>query len=473
MRARTLLITTLALLALLPAGSAAAAKSKFTIRGAGFGHGVGMSQYGAYGFALNGSGYRDILAHYYTGTAIGGVDPNRRVRVLLQSTGTASFTGARRAGRRRVSPSKTYYVRRRGAAVQLLSPRRRRMATYPAMRVTGRRGMVTLRGRAANGRVGGAYRGAIDFSPGAFSGVDAINSLSLDTYLRGVVPDESPPSWPIEALKAQAVAARTYAITGMKSGAGFDHYPDTRSQVYGGVAAEEASTNEAIAQTRGEVVTYDGVPVVTYFFSTSGGRTEDVENTPLGNEPRAWLKSVDDPYDDASPRHRWGPIRMTLRQADRKLGSLVKGAFRGIEVVRRGRSPRIVEAEVIGSRGRTLVTGGQLRARLGLFDTWAFFTSITTGEEPPPEDPGPPTGGAEPFGSAAWLRAHTIGLLRGRVLPVLKSRRAVVQRRERAGWADVARVKVRRGGRYRYRVTVPGVYRLRYHDEHGPAVRVR
>jgi stage II sporulation protein D len=259
----------------------------------------------------------------------------------------------------------------------------------------------------------------------------------------------------------------------MKPGAGFDHYPDTRSQVYGGVAAEEASTNEAIAQTRGEVVTYHGVPVVTYFFSTSGGRTEDVENTPLGNEPRAWLKSVDDPYDDASPRHRWGPIRMTLRQADRKLGSLVKGAFRGIEVVRRGRSPRIVEAEVIGSRGRTLVTGGQLRARLGLFDTWAFFTSITTGEEPPPEDPGPPTGGAEPFGSAAWLRAHTIGLLRGRVLPVLKSRRAVVQRRERAGWADVARVKVRRGGRYRYRVTVPGVYRLRYHDEHGPAVRVR
>jgi stage II sporulation protein D len=164
---------------------------------------------------------------------------------------------------------------------------------------------------------------------------------------------------------------------------------------------------------------------------------------------------------------------MTLGQADRKLGSLVKGAFRGIEVVRRGRSPRIVEAEVIGTRGRTLVTGGQLRARLGLYDTWAFFTSITTGKEPAPEDPGPPTGGAEPFGSAAWLRAHTIGMLSGRVLPVLKSRRALVQRREGARWVDVAHVKVRRGGRYRYRVTAPGVYRLRYHDEHGPAVRVR
>ena len=240
MRARTLLLSFI--LCLAAAAPASAAKSKFTIRGAGFGHGVGMSQYGAYGFALNGSGYRDILAHYYTGTAIGGVDPNRRVRVLLQSAGTASFTGATRAGRRRVSPSKTYYVRRSGASVQLLSPRRRRMGTYTAMRVTGRGGMVTLRGRAGNGRVNGAYRGAMDFSSSG-SGVSAINALSLDSYLRGVVPDESPPSWPIEALKAQAVAARTYAITGMKPAAGFDHYADTRSQVYGGVAAEEPSTD--------------------------------------------------------------------------------------------------------------------------------------------------------------------------------------------------------------------------------------
>ena len=336
-----------------------------------------MSQYGAYGFAQNGSAYRDILAHYYTGTAIGTVDGNQRVRVLLQSVrGSASFTGAVRAGRRRLSSRKTYFVRRRGAAVQLRSARGKRLGTYSALRVTGRGGMVTLRGRAANGRVNGAYRGAIDFSPGAFSGVDAINALALDTYLRGVVPDESPPSWPIEALKAQAVAARTYAIATMKPGAGFDLYPDTRSQVYGGVAAEEDSTNQAIAETRGEVVTYNGAPVVTFFFSTSGGRTEDVENTPLGNEPRPWLKSVDDPYDDASPRHRWGPIRMTLARADAKLGSLVKGKFRGIEVVQRGKSPRIVEADVIGSRGRTRVTGGQLRARFGLFDTWAFFTSI-------------------------------------------------------------------------------------------------
>ena len=99
MRARTLLTATLAL-CLLPVGVAEAAKTRFTIRGAGFGHGVGMSQYGAYGFALNGAGYRDILRHYYTGTEIGTLDPKQRVRVLLQSTrGSAAFSGAVRAGR--------------------------------------------------------------------------------------------------------------------------------------------------------------------------------------------------------------------------------------------------------------------------------------------------------------------------------------------------------------------------------------
>ena len=130
--------------------------------------------------------------------------------------------------------------------------------------------------------------------------------MGLDDYLQGVVPAESPASWPAEALKAQAIAARTYAITTAKSD-GFDHYADTRSQVYKGVGIETAATNAAVAATRGQIVTYDGRPVVTYFFSTSGGRTEDVENTTLGTEPKPWLKSVEDEFDSVSPRHRWGP----------------------------------------------------------------------------------------------------------------------------------------------------------------------
>ena len=80
------------------------------------------------------------------------------------------------------------------------------------------------------------------------------------------------------------------------------------------MAAETASTNAAVTATRGQVVTYEGEPVVTFFFSTSGGKTENVENTNVGAGPQPWLKSVADPYDDVSPKHRWGPIKLHARR---------------------------------------------------------------------------------------------------------------------------------------------------------------
>jgi stage II sporulation protein D len=146
--------------------------------------------------------------------------------------------------------------------------------------------------------------------------------------------------------------------------------------------------------------------------------------------------------------------------------------------VRRGRSPRIVEADVIGTRGRTRVTGGMLRARFGLFDSWAFFTSITTGDEPPPESSergeavGAPTGGAEPFGSATLLGSRPVGAVAGRVLPVLRGARVTLQRRDGGRWRTVGSTRLHRDGRYSAPVTHTGVYRVRYHDETGPAVRV-
>jgi stage II sporulation protein D len=352
-----------------PAGAA----KRFTIRGAGFGHGVGMSQYGAMGYASHGWDYRRILGHYYTGTELGVLKEPRTVRVLLQSVSrTASFTGATRAAGRNLSADTTYLVRgRAGGQVQLLNRRGRELATVPApLRATGP-GPLTLKGTAGNGRRDGAYRGALEFRAGTFGGVNAINAVDVDDYVQGVVPLESPASWPIEALKAQAVAARTYALTTSKSGAGFEHYPDTRSQVYGGIGAEQPSTNLATQQTAGQLVTYGGAPVATYFFSTSGGRTENVETSALGTSPLPWLKSVEDQYDEVSPKHRWGPIKLTMAGAAAKLRGLVRGRFKGVDVITRGGSPRIVAADVVGSRGSVRVSGPTLRARLGLFDSWA------------------------------------------------------------------------------------------------------
>ena len=463
---RPLLLICLALAATLTAAAPAlAAKARFTIRGAGFGHGVGMSQYGAYGFALQGTAYDRILRHYYTDTELGTTDPAETVRVLLQSTGTASFSGADRAGSRRISPGRTYRVRRYGSTqVELLSAGGRRIATFSApLQVSGPDDVVRLGGA-------GRYRGLLEFRPDTFGGVNAINAVSLEDYVAGVVSRESPSSWPQEALKAQAVAARTYAVTTSKAGAGFEQYADTRSQVYGGIAAETPSTNRAVAATRGQVVTYEGEPVVTFFFSTSGGRTENVEYTSLGTEPKPWLKSVADPYDDVSPKHRWGPIKMTRQAAGAKLSGLVKGRFKGIKVVRRGRSPRIVSANVIGSRGRTRVSGATLRARLGLLDTWAYFTSIATRKKPPSGDPG--TGGTAP-GSATVAGPHPRASLAGTVVPARVGAEVQIQLRTGARWHTVASTVVRSGGAYRAAVARAGVYRAVFSGDAGPAVRVR
>jgi stage II sporulation protein D len=447
--------TLVAVLAL-AAPASAAPKTTFAVKGAGFGHGVGMSQYGAYGYAQHGWTAAGILAHYYTGTSLGTTDPNRNVRVQLTSqTGSATFSGARQAGTRKLDPATTYTVRRKGLSQLELRAGGKRVATFTApLQVASASGVLALPGR-------GSYRGVMEFAPTVFSGISITNVVALDQYLQGVVPAESPAYWPAEALRAQAIAARTYAITTAKS-ADFDHYADTRSQVYAGVGVETAATNAAVAATRGQVVTYQGQPVVTYFFSTSGGRTESVENTNLGTAPRPWLVSVEDEFDNASPRHRW-TTTLTLSATAKKLGGLVKGTFKGIRVLKRGVSPRIMAAEVVGSRGVTPVDGATLRARLGLYDTWAYFTSIST-------ETADPTGGAPAPRPFAMGVQTPVGALRGTV--IADSRRGTVQVRSGRSWVTAGKVTITRSGAYRWQAPSSGVYRLVVGGVAGPAVRI-
>ena len=454
----------------LPATAHAA--STFTIRGAGFGHGVGMSQYGALGFAQHGAGYADILSHYYSGTALGTAPADSVVRVLLQSPRQASFSGASRAGTRKLQPNKTYRATATlDGQVVLRSSSGRRLATYAApMTVTGS-GPLKLNGSAANGVRDGTYRGWFEFRPSAVGGVLAINGIGLEQYVAGVVSAESPSSWPAAALQAQAVAARTYAITSNVGGPGFNQYADTRSQMYKGVAAEGPSSNQAVNATRGQIVTYGGKPVTTYFFSTSGGETEDNENS-LGGPPRPWLRGVDDPYDNVSPYHRW-TSRMSMSAASHRLGGLVRGSFRGIEVTQRGASPRVVRAQVIGSDGRTNVTGRDLRRRLGLRDTWASFTAIS-GHKENPEDTAANASGSSQGGTTPSARAAAAsgGVLAGRIVPIRRGAEVRVQRRVHGRWKLAAVTVAGAGGIYRATVPGPGVYRAVVPGAIGPAVRI-
>jgi stage II sporulation protein D len=199
-----------------------------------------------------------------------------------------------------------------------------------------------------------------------------VRKVPLETYVRGVVTAEMSPQWPLAALEAQAVASRTYALTAHAGAGRFDVYADTRSQVYRGRAAETPASNRAVAATAGQIVTYAGKPAITYFFASSGGSTESVQNAFPGSTPEPWLRGVPDPF-DAGPLHTWRQ-RLSFSAAAKDLSGLVHGGFRGIEVLKRGVSPRVFSANILGTKGATPVTGNELAARFGLYDTWAYFS---------------------------------------------------------------------------------------------------
>ena len=309
---------------------AQASASTLVIEGAGDGHGVGMSQDGALGYAEHGWSAAQILAHYYTGTTLGQAPGSSVVTVLEGSK---------------------------------------------------------------------------------------VVRVPLERYVRGVVAAEMPASWPLAALEAQAIAARSYALTDHAGGARFDVYSDTRSQVYRGAAAETATSNAAVAATAGEIVLYHGAPITTYYFASSGGMTEDNENSFLGSTPEPWLRGVPDAYETHASDWR---VSLSFQTASARLSGLVRGSFRGIEVLKRGVSPRIVAAEVLGSRGDVPVGGPELEARLGLQSAWAYFSvknggqltrepdasgqspfTPPAGEAPPVSAPAPTPGAASPQGGTS------------------------------------------------------------------------
>jgi stage II sporulation protein D len=272
-----------------------------------------------------------------------------------------------------------------------------------------------------------------------------VDVVDLDDYVRGVVSAEMPASWPAAALEAQAVAARTYAITTGVGASAYDLYDDTRSQMYAGVSAETPATDAAVGATRGQVVTYDGRPAVTYFFASSGGSTESIQNVWPSATPEPWLTGVPDPFDSAGgdPYHAWGS-HMSLGAATAKLGPLVDGTLVGIAVTTHGVSPRILTARIVGTRGSTSVTGAQLQSAFGLPSTYAAFTTIFT--------------------------TASRGVLAGSVYPArARGGSVTVQRLGPGGWGTTGHAPLAAGA-FTWPVAVAGRYRITYRTLGGPAV---
>jgi stage II sporulation protein D len=377
-RSRLALAGALVLFALLVAAAPAAARSSqyaFTITGHGWGHGVGMSQWGAYGYAKHGWEYKAILKHYYTGIGFKTV-ADSVVRVNLRSGLSAV----------KLTCANDYTVQGSGAA-----------ATIPG----GTTATVTyssLGYKVAAGSVRKTFTGAPTFTPasgalklitktdlgddGTYRGkirvvhsgntLMMINDVPLESYLRGVVPHEVPYSWPMEALKTQACAARAFALGSRQPSKSWDVYCDVRDQAYMGIGIEKSRTSTAVKETAGVCPTYNDKPIVAVYFSCSGGQTEDVKNVWGGTY--SYLKGVDDPYDTYGTLHDWGPLRRTPSQVGGPLGAA--GSLRAVYTLKRGASPRIVKAAIIGSKGTKYIDGGSLRVKLGLNSAWVVFTSM-------------------------------------------------------------------------------------------------
>jgi stage II sporulation protein D len=218
------------------------------------------------------------------------------------------------------------------------------------------------------------FRGEALLRAGSSGTVTAINVVDMERYLLGVVPREigRRPIDEMAAMKAQAVAARTYAIGNMggREAHGFDFYATVLDQVYGGIADEDSLVSRAVEETRGEIVTYQGLPILAYYSSTCGGRTAAIEDSWPTRAPLPYLRSVsdrmpgsDEAYCSTSSRFEW-TTSWTRDQLLAVLGETLRAHTRGtvtsarrvqnVELVDRNRSGRATVGITVDGRTYSL-----------------------------------------------------------------------------------------------------------------------
>ncbi len=222
------------------------------------------------------------------------------------------------------------------------------------------------------------FRGRLQIRPQG-SGLQAINYIGVESYLSSVVGSEMPAAWPQAALRAQAVAARTYALSKRKPSAPFDLKATVASQVYKGVEAETASTRQAVASTRSQVLMHGSQLINAVFHSSSGGSTEN--SGEIWSRQLPYLVSVPD-FDERSPARQWEKV---FRPSDLRRAFPETGGVSRIDVLSTTSSGRIRQARVVGPSGALLVKGADLRQRLGLRSTLARFEFVGAG---PSDGPG-------------------------------------------------------------------------------------
>jgi stage II sporulation protein D len=342
-------------------GSASsAAATAVVISGHGFGHGIGLSQWGAEERAAAGQTYNEILSFYYPGTELRTI-PNTNIRVWLTEQ-----------PRLQIGSRTPFTIQDAGHRVLRLAG-----GSYAltADGVLGRRQLqlpLVVRPGTAPLQLGGThYHGTLTIALSEGK-LEAVNTLALEDYVVDVVSSECPGFWPSAALRAQAVASRSFAFTSMGAHARFDVYPDDRSQNYHGMLKEFPSAAAAVAATRQQALFYAGAPVRAFFSASNGGLTSGVED--VWQTPRLpYFVSRPDTFDAESPDLNWGPITLNVGQ--------LRAAFPGLPTtiltvtIVHNLAGRASTVTFIGADGSQLqIDGYTFQQRLGLRSTYLSLT---------------------------------------------------------------------------------------------------
>lgn len=375
----------------------------FELQGRGFGHGHGMSQFGAEGMGRSGKSWKQILRFYYPGTDLARSPTRARIRVQLQQIVRHRSSG----DDVRFRPAGGLSVRADGHARRLPDQlKQHTVTTWRVKRTSGGlsvtgwaggkyrklhgwqelAGPVTVAGdrdidrsRVVTRYPSGAERGYRGFvrAYAYGSALYVVSQLRFEHYLRSVVAAEVPGGWTRAAYRAQAVAARTYALhqrTGARArGAAWDVCDTTACQVYGGLDWETAEETAAVKDTAGRYLRYAGAPAFTQFSSANGGWSVD------GGVP--YMRARRDPYDgvvkgSANWGHAW-TAEVRAKTLQRKWPAL--GRLRAIRVLDRDGNGawngRIQALRLKGSKGKVTLSGDEFRFALGLKSTWWRVTN--------------------------------------------------------------------------------------------------
>ncbi|HEU4545063.1 MAG TPA: SpoIID/LytB domain-containing protein [Microlunatus sp.] len=377
--------------------STSARSGNFYVTGAGFGHGWGMSQYGAYGAARKGLTWKQILAFYYPRTVRQALPSAGTIRVWVtaDSDGSLSFKPA--AGARVTDGSKSYTlptgsayatwrISRSGSGYKLSfrssggswKTRSTGLGTN-TWKVTSSSGSLRLVLPSGSTR---GYRGTLSLIKRGSSG-RSVNTVSVENYVRAVVPSEMPTSWHPDAVRAQAVAARTYGafLRARSSSSGYDICDTTSCQVYRGMDNETANGDAAVKATAHVIMAFGGKPAYTQFTSSNGGQ--------ITTGDYSYQIAQKDPYDGLIKSQTWS---RTI-SASRLGKAFGVGTAKRVQITKRdgyGKwGGRVTTIKVTGTKRSVTVSGTTFKGKFGMRGNYFTVNGTSSAGKPQPATPTP------------------------------------------------------------------------------------